>query len=75
MLELTDEIVEAAIDSAAGFIIASVSTETNRPLNEIADMFYASQMYALLSDRSTGYYWDSVPEMIEKFYSEVSTEL
>jgi len=71
MFVLTDDTIETAIDSAAGFIIASVSTETGRPLAEVAKLFYASEMYASLSNKNTGYYWDSIPEMIEKFISEM----
>jgi hypothetical protein len=72
MFTLTDELIDTAIDGAAGFIIATVSAETGKPLEEVAKLFYASEMYALLSDKKTGYYWDSVPEMINRFYAEAN---
>ena len=72
MFDLTDEVIEATIDSIAGFIIAKVSSETGRPLAEVAEAFYGSEMYALLSDRATGYYWDSIPDMVDRFYNETS---
>ena len=71
MFTLTDEVIETTIDSVAGFIIATVSADTGQPLEEVAKLFYASRMYALLSDKKTGYYWDSIPDMIDKFYAEI----
>jgi len=70
MFVLTDEMIETAIDSEAGFIIATVARETEKTLDEIATLFYSSKLYSMLSDKNTGYYWDSLPEMIERFYSE-----
>jgi hypothetical protein len=74
MFLLTDEAIEGAIDNVSGFIIAKTSAETGRTLQETAERFYASQMYALLSDKETGYYWDSIPEMIERFKAELEIE-
>lgn len=70
MFSLTDEIIETAIDSETGFIIAAVADETGEGLDDVAKLFYASDIYALLGDKNTGYYWDSIPEMIERFYAE-----
>ena len=70
MFVLTDETIDTVIDSVSGFIIATVAEETEKPLDEIAKMFYSSEMYILLSDKNTGYYWDSIPAMIEQFYLE-----
>lgn len=70
MFALTDETVDAVIDSTSGFIIATVTAETGIPIGEIAVSFYASDIYALLGDKATGYYFDSIPEMIERFYAE-----
>ena len=70
MFVLTDEVIETAIDSEAGFIIAAVAEETGMELDEIAELFYSSRLYALLSNKDTGYYWDSIPAMIEQFYLE-----
>ena len=71
MFTLTDEVIESTIDSVAGYIIAAVSADTGRSLEEVAKSFYASHMYALLSNKNTGYYWDSIHEMIEKFCTEI----
>ena len=71
MFILTDEMIDIAIDSEAGFIIAKVAEETERTLDDIANLFYSSNLYALLSDKNTGYYWDSIPDMIEQFYTEM----
>jgi hypothetical protein len=70
MFILNENTIETAIDSISGFIIARVASETGKPLDEIATLFYSSEMYALLSDQKTGYYWDSIPEMIDRFYEE-----
>jgi len=70
MFVLNDETIDTAIDSVTGFIIAAVAGETEKPLDEIAKLFYSSEMYILLSDKNTGYYWDSIPAMIEQFYLE-----
>ena len=72
MFTLNDETIETAIDCISGFIIAAVSAEKEKPLDEVAKLFYASAIYKLLSDKETGYYWDSIPEMIDKFYAETS---
>ena len=72
MLVLTDELIETTIDSVAGFIIATVSADTDRSLEEIAELFYSSQMYELLSDKKTGYYWDSIPDMVDRFRAEIT---
>ena len=71
MFTLTDELIETAIDGASGYIIATVATETGKSLDETAELFYTSEMYALLSDKKTGYYWDSIPEMVNKFRLEI----
>ena len=70
MFILTDETIDTVIDSVSGFIIAAIAEETEKPLDEIAKLFYSSEMYVLLSDKNTGYYWDSIPAMIEQFYLE-----
>ena len=70
MFVLTDEVIETAIDSESGFIIAAVTEETGMALDEVAELFYSSRIYALLSNKDTGYYWDSIPDMIEQFYLE-----
>ena len=71
MFTLNDETIETAIDCISGFIIATVSEETGKPLGEIAKMFYTSNIFLLLGDKNTGYYWDSIPEMIDRFYREM----
>jgi hypothetical protein len=71
MFTLNENTIEAVIDSTSGFIIATVASETGKPLEEVAALFYSSEVYALLSDQKTGYYWDSIPEMIDSFYAEI----
>jgi len=71
MFILNDDVIETSIDSTAAFIIAVVAEETGKSLCEVAELFYASEIYALLSNKETGYYWDSIPEMIDMFYKEL----
>jgi len=72
MFVLTDDAIDAAIDSISGYIVFTISTLTERPLEEVAEAFLASDTYALLSDKDTGYYWDSISELIDKFYDEIA---
>lgn len=71
MFILNENTIEAVIDSTSGFIIATVASETGKALDEVAALFYSSEIYALLSDPKTGCYWDSIPEMIDGFYAEI----
>ncbi|MDR2587768.1 MAG: hypothetical protein LBC23_05870 [Coriobacteriales bacterium] len=72
MFVLTDETIESAIDNISGFIITKTTERTGKPLEEITRLFYRSKLYAQLSDKNTGYYWDSIPEMIDIFENELN---
>ena len=71
MFVLNDDVIETTIDSVTAFIIATVAKETGKSLCEVAELFYASKVYTLLSNKETGYYWDSIPEMIDLFVKEL----
>ena len=73
MFILNDDIIETSIDSTSAFIIATVANETGKALCEVAELFYSSEMCSLLSNKETGYYWDSIPEMIDKFLKEIQS--
>jgi len=74
MFILTDEVIESGIDSISGYIVARVASETGRPLKEISEAFLSSETFALLSDRKTGFYWDSLSELIERFSLEIESK-
>jgi hypothetical protein len=69
---MTRELIDGAIDSIAGFIVAYTSENLHKPLDETMELFLSSRIYALLRDHETGFYWDSVPEMCEMFLREIS---
>jgi hypothetical protein len=69
-LELTDALIEGAVDSIAGFIAAKAAEELNKPLAEVIEMFLLSHTYTLLSDKETGLYWDSLSETYLMFMRE-----
>jgi hypothetical protein len=68
---LTEEAISAAIDIISGYIVSTVADETGKPIKEITEAFLASNTYTLLSDAETGYYWDSMGELIELFKTEL----
>ena len=70
MIQLTDDVINAAIDAISGYIVSVVSSETDRSIEEVSEAFLLSETYALLSDKETGYYWDSILELINKFRTE-----
>ena len=71
MFYLTDEAIDSGIDSISGYIVAQVAAETGRPIDGVLELFLLSEAYALLSDKETGYYWDSMNELIEMFKQEL----
>jgi len=71
MFILTEQAINAAIDIICGYIVSEVSAETGKSIEEITVAFLASDTYLLLSDRETGYYWDSMSELIDMFKSEI----
>ena len=71
MFVLNDVTIEAAIDNISGYIVEVVATETGKPIEEVSDTFLSSDTYKLLSDKETGYYWDSMSELVDMFNSEL----
>jgi hypothetical protein len=53
-------------------IVTSVSESLNIPISDVSEQFLASNTFALLRDKETGYYWDSIGELIDMFLSEIS---
>ena len=72
MFVLTEQAINSAIDTISGYIVSEVSAETGKSIEEITEAFLASETYALLSDAETGYYWDSISELIDKFKTEIT---
>jgi len=73
-LQLTDELIMGAINSISGFIIAKYAEEYNVPLDLATETFYNSNTHKLLSDKGTGYYFDSIPELFDMFLKETHCE-
>ena len=71
MFILTEEVIDSAIDAISGYIVSVIATQTGKSIEEITEAFMDSDTYALLSDAETGYYWDSISELIEKFKAEI----
>jgi hypothetical protein len=71
MFILTDEAIETGINNISGYIVARVASLTGKPINEVLESFISSDEYALLSDKETGYYWDNVNELIDKFIAKI----
>jgi len=71
MFVLNDETIEAAIDNISGYIVEVVASETAKPIEEISEAFLSSDTYKLLSDKETGYYWDSMSELVDMFRAEL----
>jgi hypothetical protein len=70
MFVLTKEAIDTAIDAISGYIVSKIASETGKPIEEVTETFFASHIYTLLSDAETGYYWDSISELIDKFKAE-----
>lgn len=71
MFTLTDEIIDNAIGNISGYIVTTVSKKLDCPAADISEAFSESDIYALLQDKETGYYWDSMSEIIDKFINEI----
>jgi len=67
MFQLTDEAIESGIDVISGYIVSIVAERTGQSPEEISEKFYLSKTFTLLSDKKTGYYWDSISELIDNF--------
>jgi hypothetical protein len=70
-LELTDALIEGAIDSITGFIVAEAAKESGKSLVEVMEFFLTSNTYKLLSNKETGLYWDSLSETYNMFMQEM----
>jgi hypothetical protein len=71
MFVLNDESIDNAIDMISGYIVFTVAERLGRPTAEVSEAFFASAAYALLCDKETGYYWDSMSELIDRFVGEI----
>jgi hypothetical protein len=71
MFILTDEAVEAGIDNISAFIVTTVAEKTGMSLEAVEEKFLSSKTYANLANKETGYYWDSIPEMVTSLMSEM----
>jgi hypothetical protein len=69
-MQLTDNLIQATIDSISGYIIAETAKEQHLPLEAVAERFFKSHTYKLLSDKETGLYWDSIPTTLNMFLQE-----
>ena len=72
MFVLTDEAIDIAIDNISGYIVSVVAERLNMPVKDVSAAFLASDTYALLGDKETGYYWDNIGELVDRFVSEIS---
>ena len=72
MFILTESAIDSAIDSISGYIVFTVQSATDKPLEEVLEAFMASRTYQLLSNKETGYYWDSISELTDMFTAELS---
>ncbi|MDR1294981.1 MAG: hypothetical protein LBK59_08500 [Bifidobacteriaceae bacterium] len=73
MFQLTDESVRAGVDVIAGFLVAQAAAESGRSVEDVTEAFYASDAYAQLADPQTGRYWDSLPELLDLFLTELAS--
>ena len=74
MFLLTEQVIDSAIDNISGYIVSLLTAETGKSIEEITEVFLASDTYSLLSNTETGYYWDSLSELIDKFKKELEKE-
>ncbi|MDR2567612.1 MAG: hypothetical protein LBC97_16475 [Bifidobacteriaceae bacterium] len=70
MFELTEEAIDSGIDSISGYLVAQAAERLAASPEAVAERFYASGTYAQLSDHRTGWYWDSILELLDRFLSE-----
>jgi hypothetical protein len=71
MFTLTDELIENTISNTSGFIVATVAEQTGLSTKEVSERFLTSRTFALLRDKKTGYYWDSIAELMDMFMREL----
>jgi hypothetical protein len=66
-------LIDGAIDSIAGFIVAKVSEQSGAPVAGMMERFLSSDAYRLLSDKETGFYWDNPREIYDMFIKEIES--
>jgi hypothetical protein len=71
MFVLTDEVIESTMSNTSGFIVATVAEKTGLSVEDVSERFLDSRAFALLRNKDTGYYWDSIAELIDMFTSEL----
>jgi hypothetical protein len=71
MLVLTDSTINNAVDNISGYIATETAKKLDITIEEATRLFFESHTYVLLSDKETGYYWDSISELITMFISEI----
>jgi len=71
MFVLNEQTISTAIDIISGYIVSTTADETGIPIEKVTEIFLTSKTYALLSDAETGYYWDSMSELIDMFKIEL----
>ncbi|GHT95438.1 hypothetical protein FACS1894141_4050 [Spirochaetia bacterium] len=74
MFTLTDEVIENTISSTSGFIVTTVAENLHLPAVDVTGHFLGSKTFALLRNKDTGYYWDSIAELIDMFTAELTQE-
>jgi hypothetical protein len=72
-LELTDALIDGAIDSITGFVVAKASEQRGIPVAKMMESFLSSNTCRLLSDKETGFYWDNVREIYDMFIGELDS--
>jgi hypothetical protein len=72
MFTLTDELIENTISSTSGLIVTTVAEKMDLPIDDVSERFLSSKTFALLRNKDTGYYWDSIGELIDMFTAEVT---
>jgi hypothetical protein len=72
MFILTDDVIENTISSTSGLIVATVAEKLDLPIEDVTERFLSSKTFALLRNKDTGYYWDSIEELIDMFTAEVT---
>jgi hypothetical protein len=75
MLEFNDAVIDSGIDNISGYIVARAAECTGMPLNVNAEKFFRSRAYSLLLNKNTGYYWDSMSDLLDIFLAELSDGL
>ena len=70
-MRLNDKLIQGTIDGISGFIVASASARLGKSVEETQELFLASKTCAMLNNKETGLYWDSILETLDNFLAEV----